>query len=156
MWIRIRNLFNPGSGMEQIWIRDKHPGSATLTSRSHKDEILATPRLTNTVSSIPFKTNLFRVHCFPLAGDKAGGFRRRRSGRRRRVCRRRRLGRTAQRLPVQTLLTPTISCCCRCCWSISWAKRWNKHKRRERESTDKRIASERQLKYLLLRGLDSG
>jgi hypothetical protein len=25
-----RNLFDPGSGMEKIRIRDKHPGSATL------------------------------------------------------------------------------------------------------------------------------
>jgi hypothetical protein len=30
--MRIRDLVNPGSGMEKIgsWIRDKHPGSATL------------------------------------------------------------------------------------------------------------------------------
>ncbi len=28
--IRIRDLFEPGSGMEKIWIRVKHPGSATL------------------------------------------------------------------------------------------------------------------------------
>jgi hypothetical protein len=26
-----RNLFEPGSGMEKIRIRDKHPGTATLT-----------------------------------------------------------------------------------------------------------------------------
>jgi len=32
--IRIRNLFDPGSGMEKLgsWIQDKHPGSATLTA----------------------------------------------------------------------------------------------------------------------------
>jgi hypothetical protein len=32
MWIRIRNLFDPGSGIEKFepGIRDKHPGSATL------------------------------------------------------------------------------------------------------------------------------
>jgi hypothetical protein len=28
--IRIRNLFDPGSGMEKIRIGDKHSGSATL------------------------------------------------------------------------------------------------------------------------------
>jgi hypothetical protein len=27
----IRNLIDPGSGMEQIRIRDEHPGSATVT-----------------------------------------------------------------------------------------------------------------------------
>jgi hypothetical protein len=30
MQIRIRDLVNPGSGMEKSLIRDKHPGSASL------------------------------------------------------------------------------------------------------------------------------
>jgi hypothetical protein len=30
--IRIRNLFEPGSRMEKIQIREKHPGSATIIS----------------------------------------------------------------------------------------------------------------------------
>jgi len=30
MRIGILNLFDPGSGMEKIWIRNKHPGPATL------------------------------------------------------------------------------------------------------------------------------
>jgi hypothetical protein len=36
------NLFDPGSGMEKIWIRYKHPGSTTLQVyqlRSHDDTI---------------------------------------------------------------------------------------------------------------------
>jgi hypothetical protein len=33
-WVKIRDFFdeNPESGMEQIRIRDKHPGSATLST----------------------------------------------------------------------------------------------------------------------------
>jgi hypothetical protein len=35
--MRIRDLFDPASGMEKLEsrIRDKHPGSATLTTRLH-------------------------------------------------------------------------------------------------------------------------
>jgi hypothetical protein len=35
MWIRIRNLFYPGSGIEKVGsgLRFKHPGSATLLLR---------------------------------------------------------------------------------------------------------------------------
>jgi hypothetical protein len=35
MWIRIRESFDPGSGMEKFGsrIRDEHPGSATLQKR---------------------------------------------------------------------------------------------------------------------------
>ncbi len=33
MRIRDPEIFWPGSGMEKIWIRDKHPGSATLFPR---------------------------------------------------------------------------------------------------------------------------
>jgi hypothetical protein len=36
MRIRIRDLVNPGSGMEKIRIRDKHPGSATLHPATKK------------------------------------------------------------------------------------------------------------------------
>ncbi len=39
MRIWIRDLVNPRSGMEEIgtesWIRDKHPGSATLVGTDH-------------------------------------------------------------------------------------------------------------------------
>jgi hypothetical protein len=38
MWIRIRDLFDPGSGMEIIGsgIRDKHPAYATLVKYNRK------------------------------------------------------------------------------------------------------------------------
>ncbi len=35
----IRNLFDPESGMEKIRIRDKHPGTATLTLSVYKDAV---------------------------------------------------------------------------------------------------------------------
>jgi hypothetical protein len=37
MWCRIRNLFDPGSGIEKIRIRDKHPGSTTLILANKKN-----------------------------------------------------------------------------------------------------------------------
>jgi hypothetical protein len=36
-WVKIQKFFDadPRSGMEKIWIRDKHPGSATLILTTH-------------------------------------------------------------------------------------------------------------------------
>jgi hypothetical protein len=44
--MRIRDLVNPGSGMENIgsWILDKHPGSATLVP-TVSDLTKAVPRI---------------------------------------------------------------------------------------------------------------
>jgi hypothetical protein len=39
--MRIRNLFDPGSWMEKIRIRDKHPGPATLIIWKTRIEILS-------------------------------------------------------------------------------------------------------------------
>jgi hypothetical protein len=37
-WVKILKFFDadPGSGMEKTWIRDKHPGSATLQEENPK------------------------------------------------------------------------------------------------------------------------
>jgi hypothetical protein len=38
MRIQIRDLVNPGSAMEKIWIRDKHSGSAPLHPAMKKEK----------------------------------------------------------------------------------------------------------------------
>ncbi len=47
MRMRIRNLFDPGSGIRdgKIGIRDKHPGSATLLTRCLKGRMISNPKL---------------------------------------------------------------------------------------------------------------
>ncbi len=45
-WVKILKFFDPGSGMEKkIWIRDLHPGSATLQNTVKKWRRLTSARL---------------------------------------------------------------------------------------------------------------
>jgi hypothetical protein len=69
MRIRIRDLeifFNPGSGMEQIPIRDKHPGSATLAQRRISLIISLVTSVVDPVWFIPDPNPTFQVISDPI------------------------------------------------------------------------------------------